>query len=247
MSNSTQETPHSKSNTIHMCLDILEKTNDGNDLGPDDLSFIQSCVNAFQSVDSGEYPKALEALTQLYTEVKAGTYKPAWFCDVEYMTQDHEGYIYFKGQHVEHFTNYAYPSYEKMKLDCQNLQHACLVFEKQGRDINSWAIIFYICEREKIKNISQFKALGGMAESFAQPRKKEKGCKDRFVKTTENLRTFYIELMQVETYHKPHIAVYEYDFINQTVEHLSCPSGKWTPQTLKQHLGFTKTSWEKYF
>ena len=81
-----------------MIIEILEKTNDGNDLSPLHLKLVELTANDFLS-EAGEI-----ALYELYANVKKGYVKP-WFLGVEHMTQDHEGFVYWKGIQVEHYSH----------------------------------------------------------------------------------------------------------------------------------------------
>ena len=41
---------------------------------------------------------------QLYATVTSGQYAKPWLAGVEHVTRDHQGYVYWKGSRIEHFT-----------------------------------------------------------------------------------------------------------------------------------------------
>lgn len=77
-----------------ICCEILERTHDGDDLSPQHLSMIQWAAND-QLNDAG-----ITELKKLHAQVMGGVYKSPYHLGVEFMTYDHEGFIYFKGQQV---------------------------------------------------------------------------------------------------------------------------------------------------
>ena len=118
-----------------MATNILAATHDGDDLSPQHLKLLEMVVNDHAN-DKGE-----QAFRDLHKQVMAGEYTRLFLHDVEHMTQDHEGYIYFKGIHVEHFDRpWAYTTEGKAEL--QDLQKWCLDREKNGEPIDAGAAMF---------------------------------------------------------------------------------------------------------
>ena len=105
-----------------MALEIIQKTNDGNDLAPEHLSMVEAAVNGWLT-ESGEV-----AFQQLYESVVKGYVKP-WYHNIEHLTQDHEGFIYWKGEHVEH---YSFQDYEKADEEAHELSRRCKILESRG-------------------------------------------------------------------------------------------------------------------
>lgn len=104
---------------------IIEKTRDGNDLTPQDLKLTENAVNGFLN------EKGLEAFEELYKTVEAGEYKRPAYLGVEFMDRDQEGYVYFKGIDVEHYSSfYAYS--RSAQADLKVLQKQCLYLEQIG-------------------------------------------------------------------------------------------------------------------
>lgn len=88
---------------IDKACTILEKTNDGSNLTPQHLKLIENAVNGFLN------EKGLKAFDELYKTVADGKYRRPDYLGVEFMDRDQEGYVYFKGQSVEHYSAfYAY-------------------------------------------------------------------------------------------------------------------------------------------
>lgn len=107
---------------------ILEKTNDGNDLTPQHLKLTESAVNGFLN------KKGLEAFEELYKTVEAGEYKRPAYLGVEFMDRDDNGYVYFKGEDVEHYSSFfAYTKSAQTSLKI--LQNQCLYLEKIGQSV----------------------------------------------------------------------------------------------------------------
>ena len=102
---------------------ILEKTNDGNDLTPQHLKLTENAVNGFLN------EKGLEAFEELYKTVEAGEYKRPAYLGVEFMDRDQEGYVYFKGEDVEHYSSFYAFSYSA-QADLKVLQNKCLFMEQ---------------------------------------------------------------------------------------------------------------------
>ena len=104
---------------------ILQKTQDGDLLSPTHLKLIEMAANDILN------NKGKEAFERLYEEIIGGEYRQPNLHGVEYMTQDHDDNILFKGQAVE---NYASPWV--YSLDAKNsllkLQRECLFLESKG-------------------------------------------------------------------------------------------------------------------
>ena len=128
-----------KMTAIEMCLEILENTNDGGKLSPQHLKLIEMSVNGFAN-DEG-----LAELERIYQLVKSNQYVD-WFHGIEHLTKDHEGYVYWKGQHVEH---YSFRNYEEEEIAAQDLKECCIHLEKLGVPVNCTNAVW---EWEKYKD-----------------------------------------------------------------------------------------------
>lgn len=127
-----------------MACEILRATNDGDNISPNELYLLQEAINGNLT------DKGYEMFADLHKRVKEGSYAKPWHCGVEHMTKDHEGYIYFKGQHCEH---YSFRDYEEEKKALIELQKTCLLLEAKGHPINSittvWRVEEYLNQQER--------------------------------------------------------------------------------------------------
>jgi hypothetical protein len=87
---------------------------------------------------------------------------------IEELTYDGNGYVFWKGQKVEH---YDHPTDESMKGEALKLARRCRLLEKRGQEVNSltavwqwdesgkgdkWEIAFHNCKAsEKAKNAAK--------------------------------------------------------------------------------------------
>ena len=111
-------------NNIEKAISILRKTNDGEDLSPQDLSILEYAVNGFLS-EKGE-----EGFAALYENVMSGAYKP-WFHGIEGMRLHHDGWVTYKGHRVEHYSiPWAYT--EEARRDALEILDRCKHLESLG-------------------------------------------------------------------------------------------------------------------
>lgn len=110
---------------MDQAIEILAKTNDGNDLTPQDLHLVQVTVNRNLS-EAGEV-----AFANLYRAVADGTYAESkrWFHGIEHLTSDHQGYVYWKGKRVEHF---SYNDEQREAEGAAHLAAKCRTLEANG-------------------------------------------------------------------------------------------------------------------
>ena len=108
---------------IDMALEILPATHDGDDLAPQDLYLVQCAVNDHLS-DAGK-----EYFAEMHRKVVAGEYRQPWLAGVEHLTIDHEGFVCWKGRHVEHYTTSAMTPKE-LKSGAEELAQRCRIIEE---------------------------------------------------------------------------------------------------------------------
>ena len=105
-------------------IDILRKTNDGEDLDPRHLKLLEMAVNGFLNA------KGEAAFRELHASVQAGYQKP-WLHGVENLTIGHTGYVRWKGRIVEHYDiSSAFSA--KSKAEAQELGRRCAILEAKG-------------------------------------------------------------------------------------------------------------------
>jgi hypothetical protein len=134
---------------------ILRKTNDGKDLAPRHLYLIQLVINN----DASEH--GIKLFEQLHEQVMTGTYdkQKVYLFDVEHITKDHEGYIYYKGHHIDHFS--YYDNWEGEWEATLQAARICALLEQKGHPINSitycWRVEEYLT-KEEIEKCNDVKA-----------------------------------------------------------------------------------------
>jgi len=109
----------------NQACEILERTNDGNDLAPEHLKLLEMAVNGRLN------DKGIGLFDELHTSVVEGKYQKPWLQGVEHLTRDHEGYVYWKGEHIEHWSgDLAYSA--KGRIEALELARRCGVVEGRG-------------------------------------------------------------------------------------------------------------------
>jgi len=116
-----------------MACAILQKTNDGDNLAPQHLKFLEDAVNGALN------EKGVKVFQELYEKVINEGYTKPWFLNVENFTQDVEGYVYYKGVHVEH---YSHMTYDEALKELKELETRCLILEASDIVPNSSTAIW---------------------------------------------------------------------------------------------------------
>lgn len=83
---------------IDMALAILRGSNDGDDLSPEDLRLTELAANSLLN------EQGLARLADLHSRVTQKCYVRPWLHNIEHLHKDHQGYVYWKGVHVEHYS-----------------------------------------------------------------------------------------------------------------------------------------------
>ena len=116
--------------------EILSATKDGDLLSPYHLDVLQTAVNNQLS------PRGQELFDALYTDVTSGQYtdpksaKFPWMYGIENLTQDHEGYVYWRGKQVEHYS-YSSSHRDEAIAAAKKLASNCILLEEKGFPVNS--------------------------------------------------------------------------------------------------------------
>jgi len=115
---------------------ILKKTDDGNLLEPQDLKLLENAVNGWLT-EAGR-----EAFDRLYHRVVTdGTYTKPYLHGIEHITHDHDGYIYYKGIHVEHYSrDYVYS--EAAQNELLELKRRCAFLERKGVEVSCASVVW---------------------------------------------------------------------------------------------------------
>lgn len=113
---------------IDKCLKIIELTNDGDKLSPNQLGLTELAVNGRLN------ELGLKKLDELYNKVINNEDYTEWLNNITFMTIDHEGYVYFKRKDLEHYnTPWAYS--EEGIMETLRLQKICILMENNNEEI----------------------------------------------------------------------------------------------------------------
>ena len=131
------------STRCNLACEILRATRDGDDLSPRDLKLVELMVNG-ECNESGE-----AAFDVLHKRVMDGSYAPDWLQGVEHLTRDHAGYVYWKGQEIEHWSgNLAYS--EHGKTAAEELARRCQILDDAGTEINVGSVVWNWPESDRL-------------------------------------------------------------------------------------------------
>jgi hypothetical protein len=115
-------------------LDILNQTNDGDDLSKPDLQLLMLAVNG------GLSPAGDTAFLDLASRV-ASTYTRPWFRGVEHITIDTKGFVYWKGIEVEHYCTHLMTAVEQ-QTRTDELARRCRIVEGRGLTVTGTNVIW---------------------------------------------------------------------------------------------------------
>ncbi|MDT8840339.1 hypothetical protein ParKJ_23210 [Paraburkholderia fungorum] len=106
-------------------IEILRQTRNGDTLEPRDLKLVEMAVNDFLN-EGGK-----QAFETLFSSVASGGYAstPHWFHGIENMTRDQQGYVYWKGKQIEH---YSHSDPSESRRDALELAERCRALEGKG-------------------------------------------------------------------------------------------------------------------
>lgn len=124
-------------NRCEMVSEILSRTADGDDLDPDHLWLLQECVNGNLN-ESGD-----KLVREIHDQVMAGSYRKPWLCGVENLTRDHQGYVYWKGIRVEHYSFPGKGAHERMKAAAEELARRCRILESKGIPVSCTTAVWH--------------------------------------------------------------------------------------------------------
>ena len=114
-------------------ITVLQLTRDGEELSPTHLYLIQLICNANST---GVTEAAEVEFESVYQDVINGRYRKPWFHGIEHLTKDHEGYVYWKGQQVEHYSFSGREAQEE-RDSALTLGEKCAYLESHGLKVCS--------------------------------------------------------------------------------------------------------------
>ena len=119
---------------IDRALDILRRTNDGNDLIPFDLWLLQEAVNGHLN-DRGR-----QAFLELCGRVDAG-YCIGWLHGIEHLVMAPDGYVSWRGEIVEHYDQGLRTS-EDGRRQALEIARRCRILEERGEPVSSTTVVW---------------------------------------------------------------------------------------------------------
>lgn len=122
---------------VDKAIEILGMTRDGEDLAPQDLKLVELTVNNWCN------EPGMRAFETLHSRVTTGTYTKPWHCEEEHVTKDHQGYVYWKGIEVEHFT-FHHAEEEHAATRC--LARRCQFLEAHGVEVSCKNVVWSFSE-----------------------------------------------------------------------------------------------------
>lgn len=122
--------PSPEFGVVDKAIAILEVSRDGLGLAEEDRKLLSQA-----SAGNFDGPDAERAFNRLYEDVASGRYPidHDWLFGFENLTRDGMGYVYWRGEHVEHF---SHSSPEAMRAATEKLSLLCRYLEKQGRSVS---------------------------------------------------------------------------------------------------------------
>lgn len=119
---------------------ILSATSDGDKLDPADLQLVEGAVNNRLT------ERGVELFEALHERVISGEYETAqrWFRGIEHLTRDAQGYVYWKGICVEHYS-YGPDRKDAELASATKLAEQCRKLEEKGIPVNGRSAISEYC------------------------------------------------------------------------------------------------------
>ena len=114
---------------IDRALDILRRTNDGNDLIPFDLWLIQEAVNGHLN------ERDRQAFLEFSARVDAG-YSIGWLHGIEHLVMAPDGYVSWRGRSVEHYDESLRTSADGRRQAIE-IARRCRVLEERGEIVTT--------------------------------------------------------------------------------------------------------------
>ena len=117
---------------IDRALDILRRTNDGNDLLPGDLWLIQEAVNGHLN------ERGRHAFLELSARVDAG-YSVGRLHGIEHLVMAPDGYVSWRSEIVEHYDECLRRSADGRRQALE-IARRCRILEKRGEIVTTTVV-----------------------------------------------------------------------------------------------------------
>jgi hypothetical protein len=119
---------------IDRALDILRRTDDGNQLTPFDLWLVQEAVNERLN------ERGRTALRVLWDRVDAG-YNVGWLHGIEHLVMAPDGYVRWRGEIVEHYDECLRTSVDGCR-QAHEIARRCSDLEERGQPVKSTTAVW---------------------------------------------------------------------------------------------------------
>ena len=119
---------------IDRALDILSRTDDGDDLVPFDLWLLQEAVNG-QLNERGR-----QAFLELSRRVESGT-SVGWLHGIEHLVMAPDGYVSWRGEIVEHYDERLRTS-DIGRRQALEVARRCRILEVRGETVTSTTVVW---------------------------------------------------------------------------------------------------------
>lgn len=121
--------------TCNDAIEILRATQDGENLAPEHLYLVECAVNDRLN------ERGLQAFAELLANIRRGGYVKPWLQGVEHLTRNHAGFVFWKGQEVEHWdASLAYA--ERGKPAAEEIARRCRALEAAGVTLDTGNVVW---------------------------------------------------------------------------------------------------------
>jgi hypothetical protein len=116
---------------IEDALLVLRNTSDGDDLDRSELAMVEAVANYGYSALTAQ---GLQRWKRLVDAVASGTYVRPWLHQQEHLSRDHQGYVYWRGARIEH---YSFRHRSEERAAAESLAQCCRLIERRGETVTS--------------------------------------------------------------------------------------------------------------
>ena len=111
------------------CTEILNRTHEGDDLAPRDLTIVEMAANGFlNEAGQAEFDRLLVNVR------RSEGYQQPWLHGVEHLTKDHNGFVFWRGIEVE---QYSIRDFKQERVAATQLGETCRRLEELGITVSS--------------------------------------------------------------------------------------------------------------
>lgn len=121
-------------NVADKAIEILQRTRDGDTLEARDLKLVGEAVNGVLNEEGRDL------FEKLHSSVISGAYATTrhWFHGIEHMTRNHQGYVFWKGRQIDHYSHSS--DHAASRRDALDLAERCRALESKGFPVSGGAL-----------------------------------------------------------------------------------------------------------